>query len=186
MVLNLRVVWVICLNPIRELSPNHGATQKDPVLWASEQRLWHLFGQQGWRFVTNYTIWTWHLTATQIQAGLVSTAGCYRHGAVAFMEGLVGISDPLAQFSPTHAATAGDRQHSCRQLQWKRWGRHEGLTVLTQPLTCSLWITALGTFEFLWAVLKVLCWCDIHHKLCLSSHTHTNTSTLTDSAWFSL
>lgn len=85
----------------------------------------------------------------QIQAGLVSTAGCYRHDAVAFMEGLVGISDPLAQFSPIPAATAGDRQHSCRQLQWKRQDRREGLTVLTQPLTCSLWITALGTFEFL-------------------------------------
>lgn len=33
----------------------------------------------------------------QTQAGLVSAAGCYHHGVIAFMEGLV-LWDPPAQF----------------------------------------------------------------------------------------
>lgn len=34
----------------------------------------------------------------QIQAGLMSAAGCYHHGVVAVMEGLVVLWDPPAQF----------------------------------------------------------------------------------------
>lgn len=96
-----------------------------------------------------------------------------RHGVVAFMEGLVGISDPLAQFSPTHAATACDRQHSCRQLQWKRRDRCEGLTVL------SLWrvpsgsqlLAHLSFYEQWWKYSADV----ISITSCACLHTHTQT-----------
>lgn len=150
MVLYLRVIWVIYFNPVRELPPHYDATQEDATLvgigaetktlvwWTGMQichKLCHL------NIASDYNANPdWANVSCRVLPSQCSS----------FHGGTCGALRSPSSVSPTHPATAGDRQHSCRQLQWKRWDKCEGLSVLTQTLTCSLWITAFGTSVLPW------------------------------------